>query len=75
MKYASRRHHHRPQADLNLGVDGVRTEPVVIDTTGPGSHKIVCVVSDTAGLTSTMCLLANWNTLHGQTRAGEHGAA
>ena len=46
-----------PQADLNLGihtfVDGVATDPIVIDTTAPGSHIIEYVVSDSAGLTST----------------------
>ena len=45
-----------PQADLNLGihtfVDGIETDPVVIDTTAPGSHIIEYVVSDSGGLTS-----------------------
>jgi surface protein with Ig-like domain len=46
-----------PTADLNLGihtfVDGTATDPVVIDTTIPGSHTIEYVVSDSSGLTST----------------------
>jgi hypothetical protein len=46
-----------PTADLNLGihtfVDGIATDPVVIDTSTPAPHTIDYVVTDTAGLTST----------------------
>ena len=46
-----------PLPDLNLGihtfVDGVATDPVVVDTTAPSSHIIEYVVSDSAGLSST----------------------
>jgi hypothetical protein len=46
-----------PKDDLNLGVhtfvDGIATDPAVIDTTAAGSHIIEYVVSDSAGLTST----------------------
>ena len=46
-----------PNADLNLGihtfVDGIATDPVVIDTTTPGTHTIDYVVTDISGLTST----------------------
>jgi Domain of unknown function (DUF5011) len=46
-----------PQADLNLGihtfVDGIATDLIVIDTSGPSSHIIEYVVSDSTGLTST----------------------
>jgi hypothetical protein len=44
-------------ADLNLGintfVDGAAIDPVVINTTVPGTHSIDYVVSDTQSLTST----------------------
>src|ERR1700674_4021008 len=46
-----------PTADLNLGihtfVDGIATDPVVIDTSIPNTHIIEYVVSDSARLTST----------------------
>jgi Domain of unknown function (DUF5011) len=46
-----------PQADLNLGihtfVDGIATDLIVIDTSGPSFHIIEYVVSDSTGLTST----------------------
>ena len=46
-----------PQADLSFGihtfVDGTATDPVVNNTTAPGTHTIDYVVTDQAGLTST----------------------
>jgi len=46
-----------PQVDQNLGihtfVDGIATDPVVIDTSVPGTHSIGYVVAGAAGLTST----------------------
>jgi hypothetical protein len=46
-----------PQSDLNLGihtfVDGIATDPVVIETTSSGTHSIDYVVTDQNGLTAT----------------------
>jgi len=46
-----------PQADLNLGihtfVDGTATDPVVIDTSIPGTHTIDYVVTASSGKTSS----------------------
>jgi surface protein with Ig-like domain len=46
-----------PLADLNLGihifVDGIATDPVVIDTSTTGTHTIDYVITGISGLTST----------------------
>ena len=46
-----------PQSDLNLGihtfVDGIASDPVVIDTAAAGTHSIDYVVTGISGLTST----------------------
>ena len=46
-----------PTADLNLGIhtflDGIATDPVIIDASAAGRHSIDYVVTDAAGLSST----------------------